>query len=251
MKYEIRRLSFIENFREAFKLYLDNFGPLFLISLICSIPAVLIPGKIDSNASLTQTEQAALMVDAFLWIIIMMAVHTLSTALMIQLIYRKYVKQPQTMGQYIKNLLPFILPIIGLSIVEAVIIGVGFLALVIPGIYFALALSMSSQVLIVERKRVFESIQRSFELTRGFKLEIFGYMLILFLFSLIVVLLTGQFLNVLETVQVGKAAQALIEHLVQVLIAPIGACVFILIYFNLRIDKEGFTLKHLENAGVE
>ena len=86
MKYEIRRLSFIENFREAFKLYFDNFGPLFLISLICSIPAVLIPGKIDSNASLTQTEQAALMVDAFLWIIIMMAVHTLSTALMIQLI---------------------------------------------------------------------------------------------------------------------------------------------------------------------
>ena len=36
-----------------------------------------------------------------------------------------------------------------------------------------------------------------------------------------------------------------LAHLVDILITPIGACIFILIYFNLKIEKEGFDLEHL------
>ena len=36
-----------------------------------------------------------------------------------------------------------------------------------------------------------------------------------------------------------------IAHLTDILITPIGSCVFILIYFNLKIEKEGFDLEHL------
>jgi hypothetical protein len=41
MKYELRRLSFGETLGQAFNLYFDNFVPLFLISLICSLPTIL------------------------------------------------------------------------------------------------------------------------------------------------------------------------------------------------------------------
>ena len=36
-----------------------------------------------------------------------------------------------------------------------------------------------------------------------------------------------------------------VAHLADILITPIGSCVFILIYFNLKIEKEGFDLEHL------
>jgi hypothetical protein len=245
MKYEIRKLSFGETFGETFNLYFDNFGPLFLISLISSIPTILMSRDFNANAPYTEAEQQVMMLRGLFWLLIFIAVNTLSTALMIEFISKKYLKQHQTIGRYIKNVLPFIFPIMGLSIVEAIIVGLGFLAFVIPGIYFALALSVSSQVLIVERKGVFQSIRRSFNLTRGYKLEIFGYYLVLFLISLGIGLLSGQLLKLLENMQVSRQLQILIEHLVQVLLAPIGACLFILIYFNLRIDKEGFALEHL------
>ena len=245
MKYEIRRLSFGETLGQAFNLYFDNFGPLFLISLISSIPTILMSQDFNANAAYTEAEQGVMMLRGLLWLLILIAVNTLSTALMIEFISKRYLKQQQTIGRYIKNVLPFIFPIMGLSIVEAIIVGIGVLAFVIPGIYFALALSVSSQVLIVERKRVFQAIQRSFDLTRGYKLEIFGYLLVLFLISFGIGLLSGQLFNLLENMQVSRQLQILIEHLVQVLLAPIGACLFILIYFNLRIDKEGFALEHL------
>jgi hypothetical protein len=245
MKYEIRKLSFGETFGEAFNLYFDNFGPLFLISLISSIPTILMSQEFNANAAYTEVEQQVIMLRGLLWFLIFIAVNTLSTALMIEFISKKYLKQHQTIGRYIKNVLPFIFPIMGLSIVEAIIVGIGLLAFIVPGVYFALALSVSSQVLIVERKRVFQAIQRSFDLTRGYKLEIFGYLLVLFLISFGIGLLSGQLLNLLENMQVSRQFQILIEHLIQVLIAPIGACLFILIYFNLRIDKEGFALEHL------
>ncbi len=247
MKYEIRRLSFAETFRETFNLYFDNFKPLFLIALISSIPVILVSRDFNADTTLSEAEQQVMMLRAMLWFLVFLAVNTISTALMIEFISKKYLEQQQTIDRYIKNVLPFILPIMGLSIVGAIMVGIGLFLFVIPGIYFALALSVSSQVLILERKKVFQSIQRSFDLTRGYKLEIFGYFLVLFLISLGIGLLTGQLLNLLENMEVNTQLQLLIEHLVQVLIAPIGACLFILVYFNLRIDKEGFTRQHLEN----
>jgi hypothetical protein len=247
MKYEIRRLSFAETFRETFNLYFDNFKPLFLIALISSIPVILVSRDFNVDATLNEAEQQVMMLRALFWFLIFIAVNTMSTALMIEFISKKYLKQHQTFDRYIKNVLPFILPIMGLAIVGAIMVGLGLFLFVIPGVYFALALSVSSQVLIVERKRVFQSIQRSFDLTRGYKTEIFGYLLVLFLISFAIGLLSGQLLNLLENMQVSSQLQLLIEHLVQVLIAPIGACLFILVYFNLRIEKEGFTREHLEN----
>lgn len=245
MKYEIRRLSFGETFGGTFNLYFDNFGPLFLISLISSIPTFFMSQDFNANVPYTEAEQQVMMLRGLLWLLIFITVHTLSTALMIEFISKKYLKQQQTIGRYIKNILPFIFPIIGLFIIQTIIVGIGFLVFVIPGVYFALALSVSSQVLIVERKRVFQAIQRSFDLTRGYKLEIFGYFLVLILISFGIGFFSDQLLKLLENMQVSRQFQILIEHLIQVLFAPIGACLFILIYFNLRIDKEGFALEHL------
>jgi hypothetical protein len=247
MKYELRKLSFGETLGQAFNLYVDNFVALFMFSLASSIPMIILTHTVILNdrgtAGLNRT------LSGLLLIVLYLVVNTLCTALTIELISKKYLKHHESIGQYIGHVLPFIFPILGLAILQAIIIGLGFLAFFVPGVYFALGLSVAGQVLIVERKTVMESISRSFFITRGKKLEIAGFWLILVAVNFVarktldlVYTLIARMDAVIQTKLILAYTLA---HLVDILITPIGACIFILIYFNLRIEKEGFDLEHL------
>jgi len=247
MKYELRRLSFGETLGQAFNLYFDNFVPLFMISLVCSLPGILFihttgigtAGNEGVNPFLTQ----------LILVLLSLSMTTLCTALTVELISKRYLKQHQGIGQYIQNVLPFVFPIIGLTLLQVLIVGLGFLAFFLPGIYLALGLSVAVQALIVERKRVTESFSRSFFLTKGKKLEILGFGLFIFLINYIVKVLMDVYLDVIVRMDAIVQTKLILYysavHLADILITPIGSCVFILVYFNLRIEKEGFDLEHL------
>jgi hypothetical protein len=242
MKYEIRKLSFGETLNQAFKLYYDNFGPLFLLALISSIPAVLFPLPTVPLETAGPAEQQAFIYDTFLLGIVFIVVNTIATALMIEYISKRYLNIEQSMSQYLKNVIPFFVPVIGLSVIEGLLVGIGFLAFFIPGVYFLLALRLSSQVLIIERKKVFESIKRSFALTQGYILEILGYLLALFMITVGVLVIGDLFTGLFVEMQLPTQGIRLFNHVLQVLITPVGACLFILVYFNIRIEREGFHL---------
>lgn len=251
MKYELRRLSFGETLGQVFNLYFDNFVPLFLISLVSTLPFIVVTFiRIESGVYYSGSNR---LIEALTFLIIFVVLNTLCTALTIELISKRYLKQHQSIGTYVRNVLPFILPIIGLSILEMLVIGLGFLAFLIPGIYLFLGLSVAVQILIVERKRVMESIRRSFVLTRGRKFEIFGYVLIvLVVLKRILIdelLVPKVFYPLIRNMEAAFNTKLILAngvfYLVQVLFNPISACLFILIYFNLRIEKEGFDLEHL------
>ena len=247
MKYELRRLSFGETLGQAFNLYFDNFVPLFMISLVCSIPTILFMHSTGIGTGGDTTVNPYL--SGLILILLSLTMTTICTALTIELISKRYLKQHQDIARYIENVLPFILPIIGLSILEGIIIGLGLLAFLIPGIYLALAVSVAVQVLIVEHQGVMESMRRSFFLTRGKKLEILGYWLIIILIGFVVNELremTAGMINQLDAALQTKLILFYgIYYFVNILITPIGSCIFILIYFNLKIEKEGFDLEHL------
>jgi len=247
MKYELRRLSFGETLGQGFNLYFDNFVPLFMISFVCSLPTILVMHTTGIGTYGDVTFNPAL--SRMILLLLNLSMTTLCTALTIELISKRYLKQHQGIGRYIQNVLPFILPIIGLTLVQGLIIGLGLLAFLIPGIYLALALSVSAQVLIVERKKIGESINRSFFLTKGKKLEILGFALILFAINYIARELLELLFEMIARIDAAIQTKIIliygIAHLTDILITPIGSCLFILVYFNLKIEKEGFDLEHL------
>lgn len=247
MKYELRRLSFGETLGEAFNLYFNNFAALFLISFVSSIPA-FVHAQLPSLDSADSSQGAAIL-GSLIATVVTVVVSTLATALTIELISKKYLKQHDSFSRYLQNVRPFILPVIGLSMLTSLIIGLGFLLFVIPGMYFLLGLFVATQVLIVERSGVVESIKRSFDLTKGRKIEILGLLMIL-----AVIIFAGAFasqfvIGMFSGADTMPESQHLLgnifTHLVEVLITPFSSCVGILVYFNLRIEKEGFALEHL------
>jgi len=243
MKYEIRKLSFIETWTEAINLYVDNFVALFMIALISALPIIMISQPSQTQGAEIPMETAAL--DLFIWFIVLIGFSTLSAALLIEFISKKYLDRQQTPAQYIQNVLLYIFPIMGLAIIQAVVVTLGFMAMVIPGIYLALALSLAVETLIIERKGVIESMKRSFFLTRGKKLEIFLFTLVLTLVSLVLEKALDFIFSVVDKSQMAVNIETINILFTQALLAPLATCVFILIYFNSRIEKERFDLEHM------
>jgi hypothetical protein len=154
-------------------------------------------------------------------------------------------KIKQGVNQYINSIIPLLLPILGVAIVIAVIISIGFMALVIPGIYFTLGLSLAVVAMIVERLTIPEAIARSFWLTRGRKGEIFFYTLVFTLMSFAIERVLSFLVVAAASSQELFNPQQVILLLTQVLLTPLGACLFILIYFNIRVEKESFSIEQL------
>ncbi|HEY1926279.1 MAG TPA: hypothetical protein VGG92_02345 [Caulobacteraceae bacterium] len=72
-----------------------------------------------------------------------------------------------------------VLPLFGILLLLGISVVLGLILLVVPGIIVALALSVATPARVGERLGVFASLQRSWDLTRGFRWRIFLTILLL------------------------------------------------------------------------
>ena len=243
MNYELKKVSFVRIWAEALDLFLGNFVPLVVIAVIGVLPLLFFPQPTGPGGEEITLEAAAL--DLITWFIFLVGVNTLTSALMIEYIYKKYLGLPQTVSRYIETVLSHLPAIIGLSILEALAVVLGFIAFFVPGVYLALSLSLAVEILIIERKGVIESMKRSFFLTQGKKVEILFFTLTLALLSLLFEKTLDLIFSVVDKSQMGVDINVITLLFTQALLTPLGACLFILIYFNIRKEKEGFDREHI------
>jgi hypothetical protein len=246
LKYEIKQLNVLEIWSEAFNLYIDNFKPLILISIIANLPLLLLR-HFQPTISVAETDGAAQVepLQVLIWLMTLLVINSLTSALLIQFLSKRYLNAKHSVEQYINSIIPILLPIIGISVAVAVIVSIGFMALVIPGIYFTLGLSLAVEVMIIERLSIPESLTRSFLLTKGKKGEIFFYTLIFTILSLMAEKFLSFMIMAAASSQEVFNPQQVVLMLTQVLLTPLGACLFILIYFNIRVEKEAFSVDQL------
>jgi uncharacterized membrane protein len=88
-------------------------------------------------------------------------------------------------GESVTEGLLALLPLIGLSIIMAIGITLGFVLLIIPGIMLYVVWSVATPALVAEGIGVFDALQRSRDLTRGARWQVFGVILILGVVSVI------------------------------------------------------------------
>lgn len=77
------------------------------------------------------------------------------------------------------------------SIVITFFLGLLFLALIIPGIIFGIYWILAVFIYFENKKTVIESLKTSFHMVKGNWWRIFGYFILIFLFSLIVLIVVG------------------------------------------------------------
>ena len=171
---------------------------------------------------------------------------TLMSGVLTKLVADAYLNgEPGRIEDAVRVVLPRVPALIGSAIGKLLLITLGFMLLIVPGIIFSLMFVATTAVIVLEGKGVIEAFGRSAQLTRNQKMHVFGtYLLIFvlyFLLSIGVVVLTG-FL----------AFSAVIPQVVWtvfiILFYPIFGISEMLIYYDLRVRNEGYDVEILAGS---
>ncbi|MDQ1155665.1 YciC family protein [Brevundimonas sp. SORGH_AS_0993] len=137
----------------------------------------------------------------------------------------------------------YFLPLLGLAIAAGLATGLGYLLLIVPGVLLSIVWSVSAPALVMEKRGVFESLQRSRDLTRGYRWQVFGLLVIYIILSWIVgaavaglgVATGGSFMQGTPNLAFNLITQPLVNILSSV-VASAGVAS---LYYELRTAKEG------------
>jgi hypothetical protein len=140
-------------------------------------------------------------------------------------------------GTTLVESLKLVLPMIGLSILTSVVVGIGLVLLIVPGIIAFIVLVVSVPALVSEHKGVIESMSRSSELTKGSRGKIFLLLLIFGVLYWIASFVAGLVINpmLLSSPMLGVILQAIFSSIVSL----VGAVMVASLYVELRMVKEG------------
>lgn len=141
-----------------------------------------------------------------------------------------------------------------LALIEVVLVGAGFLLFVVPGIYLLVALLVSTPAMILERLNPVSAMQRSRQLVQGMWLRSAGtYVLASILVFLVALIPSLLFIRVSAGARVSDThplAGEIAAVVTSMLTTPFMAIVVVLIYYDLRVRKEGLSLESLA-SGVD
>lgn len=151
--------------------------------------------------------------------------------------------KPMTLGAAFEAGARLFLPLLGLAIIVGLGTMLGVILLIVPGIILAVMWSASTGALVVEGRGVFESLQRSRDLTRGYRWPIFGLAVIYMIVSFVIGMLVGGigmatgggFLDGSPNMAINMATTAISN----ILTGVIGGAGAASLYYELRSVKEG------------
>ena len=148
--------------------------------------------------------------------------------------------------------------LIGVAILSAILVTLGTIALILPGVWLFVSYAVAVPALLLERIGAWSALRRSFRLVRGrwwqtFATLLVGYLLIGVLGALVtaVIMIVPSLLADGNTF-VGAVGAVVGGTVGSALTTPYSAAVITLLYFDLRVRKEGLDLQLIaEGAGVE
>jgi hypothetical protein len=128
-------------------------------------------------------------------------------------------------------------------------LGIGVLGIItLVGVAFMVRIFFTSQAAMAEQTGPWQSLVRSWRLTQGSFWRILGYWLVIWLLAYILMLIPGLVMNIpMAILQVDLRVQMVISTCVgsvfAVIVTPFNLIAYTLMYYDLRVRKEGFDLE--------
>jgi len=257
MSAALRPLSIGEIFDASFQLYRREFRPLIGIVLICQgLPLLLAVFIGAGGAAVTGSAMAALIPLVIVFVLLMVVLGAVATTATTFVVSERYLGRTITAREAVSRATPFLWRQIAAGLMVGMVVGLGFLMLVVPGMILLCGLAVTWPALVLEpRSTATSAMGRSWELTRGFRLRIFGLVAGLFLVTAIpqvgIDALAGVAAFMLESVGLDGVSSfvsllgSVLSTLAQFLLFPLVYCALTVLYYDLRVRKEGFDLELL------
>jgi hypothetical protein len=206
-----------------------NFLTFFVVAVVAGLPRLLWTG--------TDTRVPA----DFPWgrflvgLSLILILNTLAQAVILYGAFQAMRGRAVNLGECLKVGLSRFLPIIGLIICAYLAIWIGFMFFVVPGIILAIMWYVATPVCVVEQKGPVASLLRSSELTKGHRWKIFGMVVLLYIFAIIIGLVIGALLGLTRSPIIVTLGTLVWTGAWGAFYAIFG----VVTYHDLRVAKEG------------
>ena len=260
---QLRPLSVGEMLDAGFRLFRARFWTLIVCVLVPVVPLTIVAtgvqASVDPNAfDLDNTEtvdSGTALAGTLVAALIQFAAAALAIAACFKAISAAYLGDHAAVSESLRYALGRLAPLIAAYFIVVVLVVLGILALIVPGVWIAVKLSMTFPAVVSERKGPFASIGRSWSLTSGNWWRVFGTLLVVFLITFVLQIVlagvVGGLLAVSDDVSELTAAIVLtvVNLLTLAITYPLWASVTSVVYYDLRVRNEGFDL-HLLAQGM-
>jgi hypothetical protein len=275
---DLRPMSIGDILDRTFRLYRSHFMPFFLVMLVVQATAYVLglAWQLSFYSELRSLEQgpgavgaaffgsfALLLPIAFITFVLnQIGLGTLTAA-----VSAAFLQQEVSMRQAFGAVRSKLGRLLGATMLNSLIIWVGLMLCIIPGIYFALWYLLVGQVVVLENLGPTAALRRSKELMRvktdrGFAKHNYTkagvILLITFALGAVVGGLIAVPFAILQAMSgprhtpgpfdAMQLLQGVLTMTVQAAVAPVGRIAMILFYYDIRIRKEGFDLEVLASA---
>jgi hypothetical protein len=138
-------------------------------------------------------------------------------------------RRDHSVADLVRSVQPVFWPLVGVSILFGLGLGIGFVLLIIPGLILMVIWSVVAPVTVLERPGVFAAFGRSRQLVRGNGWQVFGVIVLVFLAVAVISLAAG-----LAAASLGTVGRAFVQWAVNSALAPVTALSASVLYFALR-----------------
>jgi len=238
----------------AFRLYTGSFSLMLGIAAAAYVPFYLIMLVIESSigGSLPSLDAgiSTLLFQVVFLILWASLAFPIASGATTYAISERYLGNDVTIGDALRRGLSHFLPLSIAQITATIRVMFGFMLFIIPGILWMLSYSLIVPAIVVEGQRALPSLRRSRDLIKGFRGKAFGILLVVNLLQLVLVGGVGMITGLLFSGESGSdtVLSSALNNLLSIFLAPLGIIAAILLYYDMRIRKEGFDLEMLSRA---
>ncbi len=260
----LRPLDLGDMLDEAFALYRQNFALFAGIAAVLIVPESIITGIIGlarPSGSVTTTSPGGVSTfhgDVFAGTATVSGVSglvglvfgTILTGTLSWAISQRYLGRDVTIQQAYASLgvKTFFLLLFG-SLLYVVAILIGLLGLFFGAIFAAVRYVFVSQVIVLERKGVFASFGRSWQLTKRSFWRVFIYGLVdIIIVSLVEGIIGGIAIGIISLGVHSQVVSSVVGALIGIVVQPFQLGFLVLFYYDMRIRKEGFDLEQMAST---
>ncbi|EHR49297.1 Uncharacterized protein family (UPF0259) [Saccharomonospora marina XMU15] len=236
---------------------------LYIIADLWILDATAPPPVIDPNASPeVQLDQALAalgdnLANAGVMGVINLLTQTFLAGLLTVVVGKAVLGRPIGFAQAWEELRPRLLPLFGLTVVVTLLVAVGLVLFIVPGVWLFVLFSLAAPALVLERGSIGDALRRSPVLVRQSWWRVFGVlllaMLIGFLISFVIQLpfgllagdptaTAGLTVNDVLILELGNAVA-------QTIVVPFASAVTALLYIDQRMCKERLDEELARSAG--
>jgi hypothetical protein len=259
---QLRPLSVGEQLDASFKVVRQSFKTLALCVLVVALPLNIINTLIlastrdnpfDLNDNTADVSSGTAVAGQLLTGLLSIVLTTIAAAACFRAVSGVYLGERPTVEGSLRFAASRVLSVIWLSILYTLGLIIPFLALVIPGVWLAVAWSVSYPALLAEGLRGSKALGRSFQLVRGRWWPTFGCIVVMYLIVLVISGILGLVFGAtliasLDNEPVAAVLTTIVNTLSSLVTLPLFAAVLTIIYYDLRVRKEGFDLHLLARS---